>query len=200
MLKQWSGWFDDLFNVQYVCYSCHLLGMSAWFLLCYTYVLADLPHLQNFVDLGHSVHCHFLPQCHLFRVVLYVRCIQFTVITSQSRSIGLSQLHHTECFANSLSCGFWLPPAENNLPKGKTALHLDTTLHDGKFVVCLFWEIGIHGVYFTELVPPVGNVQYRKCTLNHHWLGVVIIEIEITLPPAHWWFRRWIQIKPAGSQ
>ena len=66
--------------------------------------------------------------------------------------------------------------------------------------MCHIGEIGILWVCFLLLVPPVGYVQNPKCTANLHWVGVVIIEIWINLPPVKWCFRWGIQIELGGGE
>jgi len=53
---------------------------------------------------------------------------------------------------------------------------------------------------FLFLVPPIGYVQYPKCTANLHLVGVVIIQIWITLSPVLWCFGQRIRIEPGGGQ
>jgi hypothetical protein len=55
-------------------------------------------------------------------------------------------------------------------------------------------------VRFLLLTPPVGYVQYPKCTAKLYWIGVVIIEIWIDLPPVVSCFRQQIQIEPGSGQ
>jgi hypothetical protein len=51
---------NDLFRICNVSYSSQLLVLRTGFLLYSTYVLPALRHLQNVVDIGHSVNCSFL--------------------------------------------------------------------------------------------------------------------------------------------
>jgi len=55
-------------------------------------------------------------------------------------------------------------------------------------------------VRFLLLTPPVGYVWWPKGTANLQWVGVVIIEISINLPPVLWCLRRRIRIQSGCSQ
>jgi hypothetical protein len=72
--------------------------------------------------------------------------------------------------------------------------------YDAEYVTRHIGEIGVLGVRFFLFMPPVGYVQYPECTAKLHWVGVVIIEIGIDLPPVVWCFRRRIQLEAAGNQ
>jgi len=56
--------------------------------------------------------------------------------------------------------------------------------YDREYVMHHIWEIGVLRVRCLLLTPPVGYVRYPKCTAHLHWVGVVIIEIWINLPPS----------------
>jgi len=105
----------------------------------------------------------------------------------------------TMTFAKGLLCWFWLPPAYNMSSNRKTQLHSDTLWYDRNYVLWHIIEIGVFWVLPLLLAPLVGYVLYPKCTANHHWVVVVIIEIWINWPPGLWCFKWWIQIKAGGS-
>jgi len=200
MLKELLGCFDNLFRVQNVSYSGHLLVLSAWFLLGSTYVLAALPHLQKVVNLGHSVQVPFLYLFLHFGEVFCVCGIPFCVSACQNTVIGSSELPYNDFFTKGLASGLWMPPANNILAKGKTGLHSDILCYDREFVVPHIGQISILWVRVLLLGPPIGYVRYPQCTANLQWVGVVIIEIWINLSAVLWCFRRQIQINPGGGQ
>jgi len=121
MLKEWPGGFVGLFNVRNVSNGCHLLVLSARFLLCSTSVLAALPLLRTVEDIGHCVQFAFLPLVLHFRVVLCVRRIWWWIISFQNPVGGSRKQPYNEFFVKCLECGFWLPPANTILPMGKLA-------------------------------------------------------------------------------
>jgi hypothetical protein len=55
--------------------------------------------------------------------------------------------------------------------------------YDGEYVARHIGKISVLGVRFLLLMPPVGHIQYSKCSANLHWIRVVVIEIWINLPP-----------------
>ena len=71
----------------------------------------------------------------------------------------------------------------------KPGLLCDTMWYDSKYIACQSGEIGVRFVGFLFLAPPVGYVQYPKCTAKLHWVGVVIIMIWINMPPVFGCFR-----------
>jgi len=200
MLKEWPGCIDHLCSIRYVCYSCDLLVLSTRFLLCSTYDLADLPHLQKVEDHVHSVQFSSFHLSRQIWVVFWLRCIQCWVIPSQTPVIGLSKLPYNNLFGMGLAGSIWLPPAHIISPKGRTGLHSGTMWDDRDNIACHIGQIGILYVRFPLLAPPVGDIQYPKCITNLHWIRAVIIEIWINLPPVLWWFRQWIQIGPGAGQ
>ena len=105
-MKVRPGCFHNLFHVRNVSYGGHLLLLSARFFLGSTQDLAALPHLQNFVNLGHSVRFPFLRLFRHFQVVFCVRGIQFWVSTCQNPVIGWRELPYKDIFAKGLTCGF----------------------------------------------------------------------------------------------
>jgi len=155
MLKELPGCFEDLFCVWNVSYGCHLLVLSARCFLCNMWVLAALPHLQTVVDHGHSLKFSFLHFSLHFGVVFCVCHMQCWVITSQHPIIGLSKQPNDSVFLNCLSCGFWLFPANNILPKGKTCLHSDTMWYYREYVPRHIQEIGVLWVHILLVAPPV---------------------------------------------
>jgi len=161
---------------------------------------ATLPHLQKVLDLGHSVRFPDLRLCLHFWVVFSVCRIQFCLVAWQNPAIGSSELPYNDSFAKCVTCGFWLPPADNILPKLQTGLHSDTMWYDREYVARHIGEISVLWVLFLLLPPPVRSVRYPKCTANLHCVAVVIIEIWINLPPVLWCIRRWTQIEPGGRQ
>jgi len=200
MLKDCPGCIDDLFRVRTVSFGCHLLVLTVWFLLCSMSVLAALPHLQQVVDLGHSVQFPFLQLYLHFQVIVGVCRIQCWVITFKKLVIGVSKVHYNDFFTKYLACGVWLPPADNISAKGTTGLHSDTMWYDTQYVVRNIGEISVLWVRFFLLAPPLGSVSYPKCPAILHCVGVVIIEILINLPPVLWCFRRWIQMVPGSGR
>jgi len=126
--------------------------------------------------------------------------IQCRVIAWHDCVIGSSKLPYNDFFTKDLACGYSLPPADDVSPTGNTGLHTDTMWYDGEYVACHMAEIGTLWVRFLLMPPPVGYVQYPKCTVNLHWVGVVIIDILFNVPTIVWCFRRWIQIGPGGGQ
>jgi len=200
MLKEWTGCVDNLLHVRNVFYGGHLLVSSMRFHLCSTQVLAALLHLQNVMNIGHSVQFPFLRLFLHFQVIFCVHGIQFWVSASQNPVIGLSELPYNDFCAKGLTCGFWLPLANTIGAKGKTGLQSNTMQNVRWYVACHIGEIGVLWVHFLLLAPTLGYVQYPMCSATHHWLGVVIIEIWINLSPVLWCFRRWFQIELGGSQ
>jgi len=200
MLKEWPGWFDNLCSVQNASYSCHLLGLSVRFLLYSTYILAALPHLQQFIDFGHSVQFPFLHILLHVWVVFCVCCIQCGGIACQNPVISSSKLPYNDIFVKGFGCGFWLPPADNIPPKGITGLHSNTMWYDREYVACHIGEISVIWVCILLLAPAVGYIRYPKCTANCHQIAVVIIEIWINMPPILCSIRRWIQIECGGEE
>ena len=76
MLEEWPGCFDKLFSVRNVSCGCHLLVLSARFILCSKYILASLPPVLNIMHLGHFVwFCVHLLSLH-FWVVFCICQIQ----------------------------------------------------------------------------------------------------------------------------
>jgi hypothetical protein len=112
----------------------------------------------------------------------------------------LSKLPYNNLFANSLACGFWLPPANNLSAKRKTGLHSDTMWYDREYVTCHIAEISVISVRFFLLLPPVSDIWQPKCTTNLHCIGVVIMKIRNVLPPVLWDIRRLIQLEPCDCQ
>jgi len=112
---------DDLFGIWNVSYSCHLLVLSAWSLLCSTQVLVALPHRQNVVDLGHSVQFSFLRLTFHFLVVFIIHCIQCGVVSCKCPVMEWSEPPNRDISAKALACGFWLPPPNHLSPKGHTS-------------------------------------------------------------------------------
>jgi len=152
------------------------------------------------MDLGHSVQLSFLCLSPDFQVVFCVQHIQCWVIAYQYPIVGSSKLLYNNLVLKGLASGFWVPLADNVLPKGKTCANSNTMWYDREYVLCHDIQIGVLWVCCLLFSPPVGNIQYPKCTPNLHWLRVVIIEIWIDLPTVLWWSRGWIQIEPGGSQ
>ena len=114
--------------------------------------------------------------------------------------IGSSQLPYNYFLAKGHACGFRLPPADSISPGGISSLHSDTVWDDRQYVVCQIRHISALSVRIILLVPPVGDIGYRKCTVNLDQVEVVIIEIWINLPPDLWWFRQSIHIEPDGDR
>jgi hypothetical protein len=117
-----------------------------------------------------------------FQVIFSVCCVPFGVVTYQYRVIRSRILPYNDLFAKGVACGLYLPPAKNISPDRTTGLHSDTMWYDRKCVVYHIGQIGVLGVRFLLLRPPVGYVWYPKCATNPHWVGVVIIKIWIYLP------------------
>jgi len=152
------------------------------------------------VNLGHSVQFPLLCLSLQFQVGIGFRPIQYWVIASQYSIVRASILPYYNLFLKGLPCGCWLPPANNVSSKGKTGLHSNTMRYDWEYVVCHIGEIGVLRVRFLLLSPLARDIRDPKCTANLYWVGVVIIEIRINLPPVLWWFRRRIQIERGGCQ
>jgi hypothetical protein len=163
-------------------------------------ILAALPHLQKVMNLGHSVQFPFLRLFLHFRVVFSVCGIQFRVRACQNPSIASSKIPYDDFFGKGLACGFWLPPANNILAKGKTGLHSDNMWYDREYVPRHIGEISVLSVHFLLMSPPIGYVRYPKCPANLQGVWVVIIEIWINVSTVLWCFRQRIQIEPGGGQ
>jgi len=188
VLTVWPACLDDLFSIRNESYGSHLL------------VLALLPHLRKVVDLSQSVK---LPVLHIslhFQVIVSICRIQCLVITCQYPVIGPSRLPYDDIFAKGFACGFWQPPADNVLSKGKTGLHSNTMWYDREYIPWHIGEIGVLPVCFILLMPPVGDIRWPKWTTNYHRVGVGINKIRIIWLPVLWSFRLWIQMVPSGSQ
>ena len=149
---------------------------------------------------AHSVYFPFLCLFLHFWVIFCVCRVQCWVINCQKPVISSSKLPYNNLSTKGLACGLWLPPAANITAKWSPGLDSVTMWYDGKYVPRHIGEISILWVRFILLAPPVSNVQWPRCTANLHWVGVVIIEIRINLPPVLWRFRRWIQIELDSRQ
>jgi len=157
-------------------------------------------HISKSREPGPFCAVSFPPPRFNSRVAFCVRVIQFWINACHNPVIGSSELPYNAFFAKGLACGFWLPPADIISAKGNTGLHSDTMWYDWEYGVRHIGEIGVLWVCFLLLTPPVGYVRYPKCTAKLHWVGVVIIEVWINLPPVLRCFRRQIQMEPGGSQ
>ena len=166
------------------------------------HILSDTPGGYQWLKyiLLMSVKFRFCRLIHHFQVVLWVRHIQSWVMACQNPVRGSGKLPYNNFFDKGLACGFWLPPANNILPKGDTGLHSDTMRYDRKYVLCDIGEISVLWVCFLLLAPPVGYVRYTKCTTNLHLVVVVIFEIWLNWPTVVWYFRRQIQIEPGCGE
>jgi len=122
MLKIWPECFDDLFGMWNESYGCHLVVMSARLLLCSMQVLAALPHLQNVMDLGHSVQCSFIRFFLQCKAVFSFCSIQPHTIVCRNSVIGLSKLACYGSFPKHVPSGSELSPANIISPKWKTGL------------------------------------------------------------------------------
>ena len=131
-----------------------------------------------------------------YRIPTYV----YRVIACQYPIIGANILPYYNLFPKGFACGFWLPPADNVLSKGKTGLHSDSMRYDWEYVACHIGEIGILSVHVLWLSPACCDIRDPKCTPKLHRVGVAIIGIRIDLSPVLWWFRRGIQIQPGGGR
>jgi len=185
-LTEWPGWFDDLFHVINVYYGCYLHVLSATFLLCYTQVLAALPHLQKVTEVCHSEQFSFPNHIHDFRDDFFVRGIQCCVIACQYPIIGWRNLPYNEWFANGLASGFWMPWAGTIMSNGSNGLHWENMSYGRDYFVYHIQEIGVLWVRRLLLAPPVSYVQFPKCTATLHWVRVVIIEICLNVRPVVW--------------
>jgi hypothetical protein len=76
-----------------------------------------------------------------------------------------------------------MPPAYIISAKGKTGLHSNTIWYDIEYIARQIGEIGVLWVRFLQLSPQIGYVRCPKCTANHHFVGVVIIDIWINFTP-----------------
>jgi len=123
MLKIWAGCLDDLFCISNLSYDCPLLVSSTTFILCSKYVLAALRNLQNLVHLGHCVPFPCFCLSLHFQVIFSILWIEWKITTCQYPVIGLNKLQYDHLFVKDLACGFWLPAAENLLPKCNNGLH-----------------------------------------------------------------------------
>jgi len=97
--------------------------------------------------------------------------------------IRSSKQPDNDYFLNGVADGFWLPPANNISPMGKTNLHSNTMWYDSDCIVCHIREIGVQWVHFLMMSPPVGDIWYPKCTANLYGVGVIIIMSQITFAP-----------------
>jgi len=126
--------------------------------------------------------------------------IQCKIIACQHQLIGARKLPCYESFVKGLVWGFWPPTADNISPKGNAGCHSNSIWYNGEYVVFHIGEMSVHWVCFLLLAPPGGDVSDPRGTANLHWVGVVILEIWINLPPVLWCFRWCIQIEPGDSE
>jgi len=158
MLKGLPGCFNDLFRVPNESYSGYLLVSSARFVQGSMEVQAALPHLQNVMNLGHSVQFPFVRIFLHFRVAFCVCSIQFRVSAGLNPVIGSSILPYDNYVAKRPACGFCLRPTRYISAKGKTGLHFDSMWYDREYVACHIGEIGALRTRFLLLAPPDGYV------------------------------------------
>jgi len=96
-------------------------------------------------------------------------------------------LHHYRHFQDHVIILLQSPRALCNAPGGAERMW--------KYLEALVRATGVSGRFaygfWTEL-----HFADVKCTVNLHWVGVIIIELWIHLPPVLWGTRRWIQIAP----
>jgi len=97
--------------------------------------------------------------------------------------IGSCKLSYNDFSTKCLPCGVSLPPATNATHKGKTGLHSDTMWYDREYIACPSREIGVLCAHFVLLVLLVSDIWYQKSSANLHRVGVVIVKIQINLPP-----------------
>jgi hypothetical protein len=152
MLQVCPVCINNLFSIQNVSNSCHLLVLSAWFPLGSTEVLAALPHLQTVVDHGHSVQLSFLSFSLQFYVVFSFGHIQHWIIACQYSVIRTGVPPQNDFFAMTLAYGFRLPSSDNIPRKGKTRHHSDTIRYDSEYVLCHIGELNVIWVCFYLLV------------------------------------------------
>ena len=133
-LKRWPGWFDDLFPVRIISLGGHLLILSARFHSGSTWAKAALRPLQKVVNLSHSLQFPFLQRFLHFWVIFSVHSMQWWVSTCQNPIIAWSKLPYNNILAEGLSCGFWLPPADNISANRKSGLRFDTMWYDRTYV------------------------------------------------------------------
>ena len=98
-------------------------------------VLASLPHLQNVVNLGHSVEFPVLQLLLRFRVICCIRGNQFRVSACQNPVNASSKQPYNDLFAKGSAFGCLLPPANNMSAKGKTVFNYDAMWYDKEHVL-----------------------------------------------------------------
>jgi len=189
MINVWPRCYDDLFRVRMVSEGGHMPLLYAKFLLCSTYVLTALPHVQKVVNFGNSVHIPFLPLFLHFRVGSSVHWIQSWVIACQNLVTGSRKFLYNDFCARYLACDFDCL----QLITSRTREIFDSTLKPcgvRSYFARHILEINVLRLGFLLLVLPVRTIWYQIFAANLHWVAVVIIEIWINLPPVLWCFRR----------
>jgi len=126
--------------------------------------------------------------------------IQFSFNAGQSPVVGSGKQSEHDYFAKDLAGSFRLPPADNILAKRKTGLHSKTRWYNREHDTGHNGKIGVPWVLFVLLTPPVGYIRQPECTPNLYWVGVVIIDILITLCPVVQCLSQRMYIEPGGSQ
>jgi len=142
----------------------------------------------------------FLHHFSQFQVIFSFHCILYCTIACQYSFIGSCKLPYNDFFLKHLACGFWMSPANNISPMGKTGLHSNTMCYNRQYIVSHIGEIGIVWVWFFLLASRVGDIQYPKCNLKLHRVGVVMINNRINWLLVLWWFRRWVQLEHCSCQ
>jgi len=143
ILTLWPWCCDSFFGIWNVSYVRHLHVLSPWFHLSSTYGWTTPPHLQQVMDLGHSVQWSFLRLSCQFQVVFIFCCGHCWVIIRQYPVAGAGQVSLNEFFVEGVACDLWLPPADSVSPKGDTGLQSTTMLYVREYVVCHIREIWV---------------------------------------------------------